>query len=136
MIWNYISQFIFAFQSKGKNDVHLLSPVKESKFDADPQEKQKGDQEKKDEKLAEKGKKEREIEYDGDEEKRSMNQHSVTFAEGRTSEDGGDEGDGSSSENNEKSNQHLNEYTFSPSALQAALASGAENPSTEGSQKM
>ncbi|KAM7542106.1 hypothetical protein Aperf_G00000005104 [Anoplocephala perfoliata] len=122
-------------ESKGKSEIHLLSPVKETKFDADPQEKQNKVQENKDDE----GKKENGV--GNDEEKKSLNQHSVSFEEGsegskrQTSKDGGDEDDRSSSENSERANQRLNEYTFSPSALQTALASGGEHPSTEGSQK-
>ncbi|KAL5968137.1 Solute carrier family 12 member 4 [Taenia solium] len=93
-----------------------------------------------------------------DDDRRSMNQHSVTFAEGgggmkakveakekekkkkkkgkgKEKENGGnDEEDESwsSTENSASTNQRLNEYTFSPPALRAAIGGDGESDNAEG----
>uniref|UniRef100_A0A158RDR2 Solute carrier family 12 member 6 n=1 Tax=Hydatigena taeniaeformis TaxID=6205 RepID=A0A158RDR2_HYDTA len=111
-------------ESKGKTDAHLLTPVREAK-NALVDDKTKGD-------------KEREKGEENEDDRKSMNQHSVTFAEGgglmkkrRESQQGRGEDDVSSSENSASANQRLNEYTFSPSALHAAIAGDAESDNPE-----
>nr|CDS29060.2 solute carrier family 12 [Hymenolepis microstoma] len=121
--------------SKTKIDTHLLSPVKETKFDVvEPDAKPSGDNDRRDEKLAINDDEEKVNGKEEDEEKKSVNQHSVAFVEGvegmekKESEDGG-----SSSESSDKANQRLNEYTFSPSALRDVLAHEGKHPNAEGS---
>lgn len=75
-----------------------------------------------------------------DDDKGEMNQHSVTFAEvgGGMKEEkkkrngGSDEDEASlSTENSASANQRLNEYTFSPSALRAAITGDGESDNGE-----
>lgn len=130
-----ILAYIFSFQSKTKDDAHLLSPVKETKGGVvEPEEKPSGDHEKMEEKITEKEKREEEVGKENEEEEKNINQQGVTFTEGvEGSKKRGPEDDGNSSESIEKANQRLNEYTFSPSALHDALAHEGKQPNVEGS---
>ncbi|CDI97058.1 solute carrier family 12 [Echinococcus multilocularis] len=113
-------------ESKGKTDVNLLNPVREVKKACDADDRKKGNKE---EKGDEGGR-------ESEDDKKSMNQHSVTFAEGvagmkKSGSQDGSDGDTPSSENSTPPNQRLNEFTFSPSALRAAITGDGEFENAE-----
>ena len=120
--FNDFNSNLFVLQLKPKNDANLLSPVPEAKQNE-------GDKPDKEEAKEDKTEGEKESKADG----KSIDQHSVTIAE-----EEGIEGAKRAENNTESStsNQHLNEYTFSPAALHAAISHEGESANRESAHSL